>query len=53
MLLQIARELGISIVKKKKKGKNSADETALLSEKSLGEAWNSPEDERWDGAYKK
>jgi hypothetical protein len=53
LLLQIARELNISIVRKKGKRKNSADETTMLSEESLAEAWNSPEDERWDKLYKK
>ena len=54
LLIQLARELGISIVKKKKgKKKSSADESVLLSEHSLSEAWNSPEDERWDELYKK
>ena len=50
LLLQIARELGIIAVKKKGRKIN---ETMLLSEESLGEAWNSKEDERWDELYKK
>jgi hypothetical protein len=54
LLLQIAREFGISIVKNKKgKKKSSSNESALLSEHSLSEAWSSSEDERWDKLYKK
>ena len=37
----------------KRKSKKKIDETALLSEKSLAEAWDSPEDERWDKLYAK
>ena len=55
LLLKLAHELGISIVKKKKSKKTSTHggETALLSQQSLAEAWDSPEDERWDDLYKK
>ena len=39
--------------KKKRTGRRTIDEITLLSEESLAEAWNSPEDERWDELYKK
>ncbi len=52
-LKKLAREIGISPVKKKKKYVQAVDEISIVSEPSLAEAWNSKEDERWDELYKK
>ena len=49
-------DFSISILKKKKKAKakkTGKNEIAFLSEESLAEAWNSPEDERRDELYEK
>ncbi len=53
LLVQLAKELGVKTSQPKKKSKRRVDEITLISEKSLAEAWNSKEDERWDELYKK
>ncbi|MCG3166720.1 MAG: hypothetical protein POELPBGB_02501 [Bacteroidia bacterium] len=52
-LKKLAREIGITPVKKSKKYVQPVDEISIVSEPSLAEAWNSKEDERWDELYKK
>jgi predicted AAA+ superfamily ATPase len=52
-LKKLAREIGISPVKKAKKYVQPVDEISIVSEPSLAEAWSSKEDERWDELYKK
>lgn len=53
LIIQLAKELGVKTSQPKKKSKRTVDEITLISEKSLEEAWNSKEDERWDEFYKK
>ena len=42
-----------SMEKEKRPHKRRIDEITMFSEASLAEAWDSPEDERWDELYKK
>jgi hypothetical protein len=46
LLIRIAEEMGLEVT-----SHSLADENTLVSEPSLAEDWNSPEDERWDVAY--
>ncbi len=45
-LTQFLKAIGIKVLSSKKK--MIVDETTLISEKSLGEEWNSKEDDQWD-----
>jgi hypothetical protein len=46
LLIRIAEEMGLEVT-----SRPLADEYTLVSEPSLAEDWNSPEDERWDDVY--
>lgn len=48
LLIKVAREMGITVVPQ-----YPVDEVTIVSEPSLGEAWNSKEDKRWDELYGK
>lgn len=46
LLIRVAEEMGLKVERK-----NTDDLSFLVSEASLAEAWNSPEDARWDDAF--
>jgi hypothetical protein len=46
LLIRVAEEMGLKVERK-----NTKDISFLVSEASLAEAWNSPEDTRWDEAF--
>lgn len=46
LLIRVAEEMGLEIT-----SREVADEYTLISESSLAEDWNSPEDARWDEVY--
>ena len=52
LIQSLAVELGVTIERSLTK-KRIVDDITSVSEKSLGESWNSKEDERWDELYKK
>ena len=52
LIQSLAVELGVTIERSLTK-KRMVDDITSVSEKSLGESWNSKEDERWDELYKK
>lgn len=48
LLVRIAEEMGLRVVRR-----NLVDElNFLVSEPSLAEAWNSPEEARWDDGFR-
>ncbi|MBX2899270.1 MAG: hypothetical protein KF775_06455 [Cyclobacteriaceae bacterium] len=46
LLARLAEEMGMNV-----SAGGREDEFTLISEESLAEDWNSPEDEQWDTAY--
>lgn len=46
LLIRVAEEMGIAV-----NANPLLDEYTVISENSLAEDWNSPEDARWDMAY--
>ena len=46
LLIRVAEEMGLNV-----EVKDTADPYFLLSEASLAEEWNSPEDARWDEVF--
>ena len=52
LIQSLAEELGVTIERSLTK-KRIVDDITSISEKSLGESWNSKEDECWDQLYKK
>jgi len=55
LLIRIAAEMGITVMPDKQEIKSyiEDDSISIVSEPALGEAWDSPEDDRWDELYKK
>ncbi len=51
LLISVAHEMGISVISTGQY-KIATDEITHVSEPSLSEAWDSPEDKRWDILYK-
>lgn len=52
LIQSLAKELGVTTERSIRKIR-IVDDATSVSEKSLGESWNSKEDERWDELYKK
>ena len=52
LIQSLAKELGVTTERSIRKTR-IVDDATSVSEKSLGESWNSKEDERWDELYKK
>ena len=46
LLMRVAEEMGMAV-----EAKAEIDPLTLISEGSLAEDWNSPEDERWDESF--